>query len=82
MKKREDRRQVESTTDHGIDGTFAAVPDPEGTNIGLTHEVVITHLSEPFMRKSIVVHRVGHQTLTAAAIRVKNRTGPRRFGMK
>ena len=73
---------MESTTDHGIDGAFAAVPDPEGTNIGLTHEVVITHQSEPFMRKSIVVHRVGHRTLTAAAIRVKTRIGLRSFGMK
>ena len=77
MKKREDRRQVESTTDHGIDGIFAAVPDLEGTNIGLTHEVVIIHQSELFMNKSIVVHQVGHQTLTAAAIRVKTRIGLR-----
>ena len=82
MKKREDRRQAESTTGLGIDGIFAAVPDPEGTNIGLTHEVAITHLSEPFMRKSIVVHRVGHQTLTAAAIRVKTRIGLRSCGRK
>ena len=73
---------MKSTTDHGIDGAFAAVPDPEGTNIGLTHEVVIIRQSEHFTNKSNAVHRVGHQMLTAAAIRVKNRTGPRSFGMK
>ena len=75
MKKREDRRQVESTTDHGIDGIFAAVPDPEGTNIGLTHEVGIIRQGEPFMNKSTAVHRVGHQTPTAAVIGAKTRIG-------